>query len=182
MFRTGWVAVATRCVNLRRVPVAKREWVAGVDQREPPERGAHERVSLKSSLDWASARNSSHIDTRASGGFAALRPQPPGAQHSPGRFLLCGSQLPSIHPRCCATSPLLVKECQMSKSQCLRKTQIRNRNLFAFFARLGDSAALRQIQATRATPSYQTCRNPKYFPNSLKTDQISRVSSKVLNF
>ncbi|HUG19526.1 MAG TPA: hypothetical protein VMM56_11135 [Planctomycetaceae bacterium] len=69
----------------------------------------------------------------------------------------------------------------MAKSQCRKKPEIRNLHRFTSFARLGDSAPLRRIRATRATPNDETKQIPKYFPNYLKTVQNPRVSLELDN-
>jgi hypothetical protein len=76
----------------------------------------------------------------------------------------------------------LDRECQMSKSQCLRKG----------FKVEGSRFKMKPSEATsciptptpsrtrRATSSYETSQHPKYFPNYFKNVQNSRVSFKDL--
>jgi hypothetical protein len=104
------------------------------------------------------------------------------AQRRPGIFLLGGYQLPPIHPRCCATNPLFVKECQISKSQCQKRVEGGRFNVQS-----EPSKATSKIQnqkssrPRRATSNHETNQNPKYFPSYLKTVQNSRVSLELDN-
>jgi hypothetical protein len=66
----------------------------------------------------------------------------------------------------------------MTKSQCLRKTEIRNSKAFFLGASLRLSAFASNSITSGATPTYETANNPKYFPIYFKTDEISRVSFK----
>jgi hypothetical protein len=67
----------------------------------------------------------------------------------------------------------------MSKSECQKKSEIRNSNGLSF-ARLCALAPLRRKQRRRATPKYETSRNPENFRNYFKTGENSRGSSKDL--